>query len=750
MTKRIIFVLSVWLVAVTYGVAAPAKKGIWKSIGLKDGTKVYAQLRGDEHLHFWETSDGRRFLADQETGIYVPVDMNKMRQKAHARLAKASQARTARRVRIGGDHEPYVGKKKGLIILTQFKGQSFESGHDKSLYNDITNTPGFTNPMGFNGSVHDYFLDQSDGQFDLSFDVIGPVTLSKQVSYYGSNDSDGADMRPDYMIVEACKLVQDQVNFSDYDWDGDGEVDQVVVLYNGLGEAAGGDENTVWPHEWKISYSSVNGYKPLNIDGVKIDTYACCSELTVYGYDEWGQLEYGIAGIGTFCHEFSHCLGLPDMYDTVYGTDGNYGMSSWSVMDQGSYNGLSAPGFCPAAYTAYERMYAGWRQPIELTEDTDIQNMKPISEGGNTYIIYNEANRDEYYLLENRQYTGWDTALEGDGLLVTHVDYDSDIWLYNMVNTTAAVENVPVRNDHQRCHVIAADNSYGSYKTFVYEDGTEILYYDYDDIDGDAFPYVKDNIVLNDSLTNKSIPRATWYNPNQYGNKKWNRSLLGITQNVDKTVSFSFRLADNPQGEDEVEYFFRETFDNCAGNGGNDGLWSGTMVGQSTFVPDNNGWKGSAMYGADKCARLGATRGNMAIRTPIFAIDGTATLMFKAASWDGDNTTLQLAVNDEDGYPTSDFQLSESNFTLANGAWATYSTTITGEGKLRICFTPSKRFFIDELVAGVNILSDVKGISVNESVDMNVYDLNGRRIGTSFHQLPKGIYLMNGKKYVVQ
>lgn len=749
MTKRIIFALSTWLVAAAC-VAAPAKKGIWKTIGLKDGTKVYAQLRGDEHLHFWETTDGKRYLAEQETGFYVPIDEAKMQQKASARLAKIAQARAKRRVRIGGDHEPYVGKKKGLIILTQFKGQTFEANHDRDLYYNITNTPGFTNSMGFEGSVHDYFLDQSAGQLYLTFDVVGPVTLSNQMSYYGRNDAGGADMRPEYMIVEACRLVQDQVDFSDYDWDDDGEVDQVVVLYNGLGEAAGGDEDTVWPHEYKISNSPVCSYKPLSLDGVRIDTYACCAELTIYGYNQLGEMEYGIAGIGTFCHEFSHCLGLPDMYDTVRGTDGNYGMSSWSVMDQGSYNGLNAPGFCPASYTAYERMYAGWRQPIELTEDIDILNMKPITDEGNTYIIYNEANRNEYYLLENRQYKGWDTALEGDGLLVTHVDYDPEVWLCNLVNTTDRVDGVPIYNTHQRCHVVTADNSTGSYKTFVYDDGTEITYYDYDDIDGDAFPYVKDGVVLNDSLTNRSIPRATWYNNNSYGNRKWNRSLLGITQNADKTVSFSFRLVENPQDGEETEYFFRETFDNCAGSGGNDGLWSGAMVGQAPFSPDNNGWKGSSMYGADKCARLGATRGNMSIRTPIFAINGTATLMFKAASWEGDNTTLQLSVDDEDGFPTTAFQLSESKFTLGQGAWNTYTTTITGEGKLRICFTPSKRFFLDELVAGVNILSDVKGVSVMETIDNKVYDLNGRMVGTSFSQLPKGVYLMNGKKYIVQ
>lgn len=146
------------------------------------------------------------------------------------------------------------------------------------------------------------------------------------------------------MVAEACLAADSEVNFADYDWDGDGEVDQVFVLYAGLGEAAGGDDDTVWPHMWNLSSSDYR--KSLTLDNVKVDTYACSSEMTK-DYDTFGYPDI-VSGIGTFCHEFSHCLGYPDMYDMNYK---NFGMATWDLMDYGNYNGK---GFIPSGYTAYE------------------------------------------------------------------------------------------------------------------------------------------------------------------------------------------------------------------------------------------------------------------------------------------------------------------------------------------------------------------------------------------------------------
>jgi hypothetical protein len=170
------------------------------------------------------------------------------------------------------------------------------------------------------------------------------------------------------------------------------------------------------------------------LDGVTIDTYACSSELTIDYYNN-----NVIDGIGTICHEFSHCLGFPDMYDY---TQKNFGMGDWDLMDRGCYNGDGC-GFVPAGYSSYEKWCAGWLEPIELKdEDVEVTDLKPLSQGGDAYVIYNDKNPDEFYLLENRQNVNWDAELPGKGLLVLHADYDPEIWEWNVVNTKITKDNV--------------------------------------------------------------------------------------------------------------------------------------------------------------------------------------------------------------------------------------------------------------------------------------------------------------------
>lgn len=180
--------------------------------------------------------------------------------------------------------------------------------------------------------MSDYFSAQSNGLFNLSFDVVGPVRMSKNSTYYGGTSKNGDDEPVDELVKEACRKVDDQVNFANYDWSGNGEVDQVFILYAGKGQADGGANNTIWPHEYWLS--AYPGGSHITLDGKKIDTYACSSELN-------GQ--NGLSGIGTICHEFSHCLGLPDWYDVYY--SGNFGMCDFSLMDMGSYlgDGMTPP-----------------------------------------------------------------------------------------------------------------------------------------------------------------------------------------------------------------------------------------------------------------------------------------------------------------------------------------------------------------------------------------------------------------------
>ena len=443
-----IFLGLVFLLAALTAFAIPAKRGQKTMLTLADGTQVVAELRGDEFGHYYEAADGRVFVKSASADFYEQADkvqiLNKANVRRTARNAKRAERRNVRHKEFGVPTS-YTGSKKGIIILVNFADKTFNAANNQALFNNIANTEGF-NQGNFNGSMHDYFTSQSNGQFDLTFDVVGPVTLSQNYAYYGQNNSAGDDMRPEQMVVEACNLVEDMVDFNDYDWDGDGEVDQVYIVYAGKGEADGGAKDTIWPHEWELSET----YSDFDIDGVHINTYACGPELN-------GSSQ--INGLGTMCHEFTHCLGLPDFYDTrTNGT--NFGMDSWSLMDYGCYNNN---GYTPCNYTGYERMFCGWVEPIELTEDMQVTGMKSLEDYGDVYIVYNPGHHDEYYILQNVQKKGWDLYAESKGLMIMHVDYDKDIWQQDVVNNTTS---------RQRCTIFPADNSLSSYSTY-----------------GDLFPY---------------------------------------------------------------------------------------------------------------------------------------------------------------------------------------------------------------------------------------------------------------------
>lgn len=482
-----------------FGIAAnavPAKR-IQKVITLANGTQVSVELRGDEYLSWWEGTDGTAYRTTAtDENVFEAFDLEAQKPAAAARRAKTEQGRVARLARVknslkgaddkmrglGGDHITYKGVKKGLVVLVDFKNKKFADGHDLEYYKNVINGKDFSDEEeGYVGSVRDYFLAQSNGQFELDFDVVGPVTMSKNSGYYGNDGAYQKDEKVYEMIKEACDGIQDKVNLKDYDWDGDGEADQVFFLYAGLGQASGGSPGTIWPHESELRYWPCG---VLSYPTGKINTYACANELQP---ETQGSSRYISAGIGTICHEFSHCLGFADMYDTTGG--GGYGMSVFDVMDQGSYNGN---GFVPCNYTAFERIYAGWVEAIELESPATVKDMKSVSDYGRPFIMYNYKNTNEYFLLENRQNTGWDKGLYGsNGLLIVHVNYVPSRWANNSVN--ASNEKI------QCCTVVNAD---GSRENTQYS------------LQGDLYPYEVKGVTMNDEFTDESEPAAKLYNKN--------------------------------------------------------------------------------------------------------------------------------------------------------------------------------------------------------------------------------------------
>lgn len=493
--KKLYLMLSMLFAFGAAANAIPAKK-LQKVITLTNGTQVSVELRGDEYLSWWEGTDGTAYRATADDTVFEAFDLEAQKPAAAARRARAEQGRVARLARVknslkgaddkmrglGGDHITYKGVKKGLVVLVDFKNKKFADGHDLEYYKNVINGKDFTDEEeGYVGSVRDYFLAQSNGQFELDFDVVGPVTMSKNYGYYGNDGAYQKDEKVYEMIKEACDGIQDKVNLKDYDWDGDGEADQVFFLYAGLGQASGGSDGTIWPHESELRYWPCG---VLSYSTGKINTYACANELQP---ETQGSSRYISAGIGTICHEFSHCLGFADMYDTTGG--GGYGMSVFDVMDQGSYNGN---GFVPCNYTAFERIYAGWVEAIELESPATVKDMKSVSDYGRPFIMYNYKNTNEYFLMENRQNTGWDKGLYGsNGLLIVHVNYVPSRWANNSVNAS--------NQKIQCCTVVNAD---GSRENTQYS------------LQGDLYPYEAKGMTMNDEFTDESEPAAKLYTKN--------------------------------------------------------------------------------------------------------------------------------------------------------------------------------------------------------------------------------------------
>ena len=493
--KKLYLMLSMLFAFGAAANAVPAKK-LQKVITLTNGTQVSVELRGDEYLSWWEGTDGTAYRATADENVFEAFDLEAQKPAAAARRARTEQGRVARLARVknslkgtddkmrglGGDHITYKGVKKGLVVLVDFKNKKFADGHDLEYYKNVINGKDFSDEEeGYVGSVRDYFLAQSNGQFELDFDVVGPVTMSKNYGYYGNDGAYQKDEKVYEMIKEACDGIQDKVNLKDYDWDGDGEADQVFFLYAGLGQASGGSAGTVWPHESELRYWPCG---VLSYSTGKINTYACANELQP---ETQGSSRYISAGIGTICHEFSHCLGFADMYDTT--GSGGYGMSVFDVMDQGSYNGN---GFVPCNYTAFERIYAGWVEAIELESPATVKDMKSVSDYGRPFIMYNYKNTNEYFLMENRQNTGWDKGLYGsNGLLIVHVNYVPSRWANNSVNSSA--EKI------QCCTVVNAD---GSRENTQYS------------LQGDLYPYEVKGVTMNDEFTDESEPAAKLYTKN--------------------------------------------------------------------------------------------------------------------------------------------------------------------------------------------------------------------------------------------
>ena len=381
------------------------------------------------------------------------------------------------------------------VVLAAFQDVPFTTPDVEKEWDAMLNEPGFSK-HGAAGCLSDYFKIQSGGKFNLTFDVLGPVTLPDPVKYYGENRSglQGEDMRPHEMIWKACLATEK--DFSPYDWDGDGVVDVVMVIFAGHGENRGGIPDYIWPHKFNI-------YGNKKVGELSLYSYACVSEL--------GKTE-AIDGYGTFIHEFSHCLGLPDLYPIS--SDAYSFFDEWDLMDGGNYANNS---WSPPHYSAFERQRCGWMNPVELTSSTTISGLPPFDQEAVAYIIRNDNDANEYYLLENRQQRGWDTYVPGNGLLITHVrHYDGT--LEPNTSTRAQVELVYADNRSYR----ESEAFFGTNNKYT-EDGHNRY------LSLASYPYIVGESV-NDQLTYSSTPAM----------KFDGKPISNIRMSDDGTISFDF------------------------------------------------------------------------------------------------------------------------------------------------------------------------------------------------------------------
>ncbi len=357
---------------------------------------------------------------------------------------------------------PLIGSPKSLVILVNFSDKSFVTSTPQPSFNNLLNQSGY-NVNGGTGSARDYFMASSYGKFVPEFDVVGPYNLPKSIASYGANDEDGYDIDPAAMVVDACDAANTAgLDFTQYDTDNDGVLDNVFVYYAGYNEAEGAAENTVWPHRWAVytSEESATNYTydgtiaSVTFDGKRLYDYACTSELS-------GSVGSTMCGIGTFCHEFGHVIGMPDYYNT---DDSNKNtLNEWSIMD---YGGYSNEGRTPPLYSTYDRFYLGWLTPQEMNSPIDL-TLLPIYQGttepSNTnqqaYLLsatthdLNGANPtpSEFFMLEYRKKTGWDAFLPGEGMLIWHIDYNQSAWDDNGPNNYAGTSQTAT--DHMRVYL---------------------------------------------------------------------------------------------------------------------------------------------------------------------------------------------------------------------------------------------------------------------------------------------------------
>lgn len=411
-----------------------------------------------------------------------------------------------------------------LVILVSFSDLDFNREDPRAVYNDIFNKEGYNERNG-PGCVADYFRCQSGGLMNMEFDVFGPYKVSSKAQPYEKPNKDVRNYGTEQIREATQKFLAENPNtdFEPYDWNGDGYVNQIIYVFAGY--CGNQDIEACYGYLWPNTSTIAAIVTP---DGKRIYNYTVSAEL-------WANNTS--CGIGTICHEFTHSLGLPDIYPTRSGA-GYSVVDEWDLMDGGNFTNY---GWCPPNYSALEKMLLGWLTPVDLTDPQHIESMGAVADGGEVYLVRNIGN--EYYLLENRQQKGWDLGLPGKGLAIFHVIYSDGKWSSNTVNNN---------RDAYGYSIVHADNmDYDTWYDRIIASGSRNPYVNKPRLNNSilstsSYPWSTDStLTVNAELTDISVPAAEMYFPNVDGERLMSKPITRITQNPDGTIAFDFMGGDN-------------------------------------------------------------------------------------------------------------------------------------------------------------------------------------------------------------
>ena len=706
-----------------------------------DGKQIFIRLFGDEYCHWAETQDGFSLVQDtlnrwcyattDSDGRLVPTKyhlkasldngtlMFLSNQPRHLRpnAAKSLRVKKARKALAASKttRKPVVGQRRMLVILMAYKDRPFTKTVDDfyKLFNEKE-----YQDDGARGSVHDFYDDVSYGQLQVTCDIYGPYTAQRNMSYYGRDEGDNTSPNAYKLFQEAINHVADETDLTQYDGDGDGYIDNVHIVFAGYGQEFGAEADAIWSHESSFQF-------PYFIKDIKIDRYSCAPELR----NNRGK---GISRIGVHCHEIGHALGAMDYYDTEEDAVEYIGTGEWDVMASGSHN---SDGISPADFNPYVKAFDfGWVKPkaLPLGKITVL----PSNDSSEHYYILQSQGQGDYYLLENRQRTGWGRGLPGAGLLIYHIHQDIET-AENYINATHP----------QMCYVVCASLRYDK------PDGSPESYGGENRINSTGCPYP--GFSHNTSFTPSSTPAAFWWT-----GEPCRISLTEITQHDDYSITLLNESEDvniEPE-ETELITLLNEGFEGEPLIQTDSQLWQVEQSGNGITA-----YKGKQFLMLSAKNEFLQSIEDACEFTYNKMYDGSITVKghFLSNSLRGRSNMIRIGYRIQE---KEDVWIYHDEVSSVDGKWNSFEVKLPDDAlpTIRIEGTavPLSVLAMDEIVVEQVVSNAVIVVKTNRNIPhyrQGAFALSGQRVfiperlskASAIH-LPAGMYIIEGKKIVLK